>query len=279
MGRPDGIKVRNLPTYRQMMPFFLRTKQEALITWGSDVNAQPGLEFAERMSEEYGIKVTYFHLVLHSIFKSFHAFPEVNRFTKGGRIWQRNGIWFSFSVKKEMSTKGSISIVKREFKPDFTLLDTVKAARKDISRARKKDHKDEGEKEAAGYLWFPAFLIKLGYPFYKFMDEYGLFTKNYMEREVLYASAFIANVGSLGLSPPYHHLYEVGTINQFVAMGKIEEKPILENGEVVIRKMCPLTVSIDERATDGYYYYKAFEYFKEQLENPEKLLEPAEILG
>ena len=131
MARPDGKVVRNLPTYRRMMPYFLRHKYESLYYWEYEFDAEPGLAFAERMSGEYGEKVTLFHLFLHSLLKTFAKYPGVNRFAKGGKIYDRHGIWFSFSVKKEFSTEGKVSIVKREFKPEFSLLDTIKTARKE----------------------------------------------------------------------------------------------------------------------------------------------------
>ncbi|MGA1866043.1 MAG: hypothetical protein ACMUFK_01100 [Thermoplasmatota archaeon] len=275
MGRPDGTVVRNLPTYRRMMPYFLKHKYMSLYYWDHEFLAEPGLAFAERMSREYDEKVTYFHLFLHSLLKTFYAYPGVNRFVKGGKIYDRKGIYFSFSVKKEMTKEAKISIVKKEFKPQFTLLDTVKATRKEVKEVRS-GKKDEGEKEAKRFLVFPGFLIKIAYPFYKFMDEYGLFTRNFIEKEVLNSSAFIANLGSFDCDAVFHHLYEVGTITNFYSIGAIREKVVAENGIPVVRKVCPVRATVDERGEDGFYYFKAFEYFRIQLEEPENLLKPCE---
>ncbi|MBN1390720.1 MAG: hypothetical protein JXA22_08780 [Candidatus Thermoplasmatota archaeon] len=275
MGRPDGTVVRNLPTYRRMMPYFLKHKYESLYFWDHDILAGPGMAFAERMSSEYGERVTFFHLFLHSLLKTFHAFPGVNRFVKGGKVYDRKGIYFSFSVKKEMTREAKVSVVKREFRPEFTLLDTVRAARKEVKEVRS-GKKDEGEKEAKGYLVFPGFLIRIGFPFYRFMDEHGLFTRRYMEKEVLYSSAFIANVGSFNSDPVFHHLYEIGTITNFYSLGTIGEKVVVENGIPVVRTVCPVRATVDERGEDGFYYFKAFEYFIGQIEEPENLLKPCE---
>ncbi|MBN1540188.1 MAG: hypothetical protein JW939_08605 [Candidatus Thermoplasmatota archaeon] len=275
MGRPDGTVVRDLPTYRRMMPYFMKHKYESLYFWDHDILAEPGIAFAERMSMEYGEKVTYFHLFLHSLLKVFYAYPGINRFVKGGKIYDRKGIYFSFSVKKEMTKEAKISVVKKEFKPEFTLLDTVKATRKEVREVRS-GKKDQGEKEAKRFLIFRGFLIKVAYPFYRFMDEYGLFSKKYMEKEVLYSSAFIANLGSFNCDPVFHHMYEVGTITNFYSLGAIKEKVVAENGMPVVRKVCPVRATVDERGEDGFYYFKAFEYFIKQIEEPENLLKPCE---
>jgi hypothetical protein len=232
MGRPDGKVVKNLPEYRRMMPYFLRHKYESLYYWDYDFDTEKSDDFLERMSEEYGMRVTYFHLVLHSLMKTYVKYPRVNRFVKAGKIFQRDRIWFSFSIKKEMSTEAKVSIVKREFKPDFTLKDTVKAAKKD-TKMGKAGKGDKGEKEAKNYLRFPGPIIRLGY-------------------------------------------YEIGTIGVFIVVGAFVDKVVPEDGKPVIKRICPFKVTVDERSEDGFYFFKAFEYFRHQLENPEKLLEPAE---
>lgn len=277
MGRPDGKVVKELPEYRRMMPYFLRRKYESLYYWESHVDAEKSEAFRERMSEEYGMKVTFFHLALHALFKTYVAFPRVNRFVKAGKIYQRDRIWISFSIKKEMTKEAKVSVVKREFKPGFTLKDTIKAARKD-TKLGKTEKGDKGEKEAKNYLRFPGFIIRLAFPFYKFMDEHGLFTKKYMENEVLYSSVFLNNVGAFGANPAYHHLYEIGTIGVFIIMGAVTDKVVPVNGKPIVKKVCPFMITIDERTEDGFYFFRAFEYFKEQLEDPEQLLEPAALV-
>lgn len=278
MGRPDGVRVKNVPSYRRIMPVFMRSKTDAMIQYSLDLKAEKLLEFVDRMRDEYGQRVTLTHLVLHSLFKTHYAFPEVNRFIKAKVLWQRKGIWLSFSVKKEFSTKASLSIIKREFKEDFTLLDTIKAATRDIRDGRDKKKKDQAEKESNLYLWIPNFIKTLLFPFYRLFDEYGLFSRSYIEKDPLYASAFLANVGAFDADTGYHHLYELGTISTFVVMGKVKKMPVVEDDEIVIRSIIPFKASSDERICDGYYYYQALEYFRDQLENPEKLLEPAELV-
>ncbi len=278
MGRSDGIKVKDLPNYRKIMPFFMRTKHESLIYYALDIPAESSIDFASRISEEYGMRVTPFHLVLHSLFKTHIAYPDLNRFVKGGVLWQRKGIWFSFSIKKEFNTKSSISIVKREFKPDFTLKDTVQAATKGTREGRDKNKKDQAEKESGLYTWIPAWIKKSLYPVYKFMDEYDLFSASYTRKDPLYATLFIANVGAFDAETGYHHLYELGTIPMFIVLGKVRKKPWVEGEKVVPRYTIPLKVTADERVVDGFYYYRALDYFRDQLLEPDKLLEAPKLV-
>ena len=279
MGRSDGVRVKGVPSYRRIMPFFMKTKQDSLINYTVDVDAKNIQDFADRMSEEYGVNVTIFHLVLHSLFKTHIAYPDLNRFVKASVLWQRIGIWFSFSVKKEFRTGSPISILKREFKSDFTLKDTVMATRRDTREGRDLKKKDQAEKESNMFLWMPAPILKTLYPIYKFMDEYGLLPDSITGTDPLYASAFIANVGAFDADTGYHHLYELGTIPMFIVLGNLKKIPVVENDEVVSRLVLPFKVSADERVVDGFYYYHAMDYFREQMEDPEKLLEPAKLVS
>lgn len=278
MGRSDGTRVKNVPNYRKIMPFFMREKKDSLITYSPEIPADSAIKFAEKMSKEYGMRVTPFHLVLHSLYKTHVAFPQLNRFVKGGVLWQRKGIWFSFSIKKEFNTKSSISIVKREFKDGFTLKDTVMAARKDTKDGRDMKKRDQADKEAGLYNWIPAIIKKSLYPIYKFMDEYDFLPASYTRKDPLYASVFLANVGAFDAKPGYHHLYELGTIPMFLVIGKITKVPWVEDDKVVPKLVIPIKGQADERVVDGFYYYRALDYFRDQLLYPERLLEPPELV-
>ena len=121
-------------------------------------------------------------------------------------------------------------------------------------------------------------MIRTAYPFYKFMDEHGLMTASYMRKEPLYSSAFFANVGTFEMDAGYHHLYEVGTTSIFMVVGYIKDQAVTENGRVVCRPVFPIKVTVDERMEDGFYLGRCMKYFVDGLENPEKLLAPAELV-
>lgn len=66
-----------------------------------------------------------------------------------------------------------------------------------------------------------------------------------------------------------------------LGMHKIEDRPIAENGQVIIRPMMYLALSYDHRIIDGKESVSFLVSVKDYLENPEKLLlgeDPTEIL-
>jgi pyruvate dehydrogenase E2 component (dihydrolipoamide acetyltransferase) len=80
----------------------------------------------------------------------------------------------------------------------------------------------------------------------------------------------LSNLGMFGLeefvaiiNPP-----EAGIL----AVGKIEDTPVAENGGVVIRPVMKLTLTYDHRVVDGAPAAQFLSRIKEYLENPFKLL-------
>jgi len=80
----------------------------------------------------------------------------------------------------------------------------------------------------------------------------------------------VTNVGSLGgtMSTPMINYPEVAILG----MGKLEPKPVVRNGEIVIRKMLPLFLTFDHRAVDGADAARFIRTIMSFLENPLNLL-------
>jgi 2-oxoglutarate dehydrogenase E2 component (dihydrolipoamide succinyltransferase) len=57
-----------------------------------------------------------------------------------------------------------------------------------------------------------------------------------------------------------------------LGMNKIEERPVVENGQVVIRPMMYVALSYDHRIIDGKESVSFLKTIKELLEDPSRLL-------
>ena len=83
------------------------------------------------------------------------------------------------------------------------------------------------------------------------LDYHNCLPGAFINADVMYTSGFIANLGSLKMKAGYHHLYEWGTCPLFLMFGKIEDRAMVEEGEVVARKVLHIRFSFDERVDDG----------------------------
>jgi pyruvate/2-oxoglutarate dehydrogenase complex dihydrolipoamide acyltransferase (E2) component len=107
------------------------------------------------------------------------------------------------------------------------------------------------------------------------LDRWGMLPRALHRVSPFHTSVFITDLGSLGIAPIYHHLYEFGTTSVFLAFGAKERERVLDDeGKVVVRKTVGLKVVSDERIADGYDYVAAFKFFTRLFRHPEVLETP-----
>jgi pyruvate dehydrogenase E2 component (dihydrolipoamide acetyltransferase) len=80
----------------------------------------------------------------------------------------------------------------------------------------------------------------------------------------------LSNFGAIGgiFATPMLHLPEVAILG----VGKLLQKPVVHNGEVVIRTMLPLSLTFDHRALDGAEAQRFLNEFIAYLANPARLV-------
>jgi hypothetical protein len=115
-------------------------------------------------------------------------------------------------------------------------------------------------------------VLRLGVRVVRRLDAWGLLPASFSADDPLYASAFVANLGSVGLDAAYHHLYEYGTIPIFVTLGRLHRAPLVRaDGSLGIREVFTLRYTYDERIEDGFYAARALERLQALLETPAQL--------
>jgi pyruvate dehydrogenase E2 component (dihydrolipoamide acetyltransferase) len=66
-----------------------------------------------------------------------------------------------------------------------------------------------------------------------------------------FGSFVISDIGSHGLKTGMTGLMPAAKVPAVIVLGKIEEKPVVRKGEIVVRTMLPLTGTFDHRILDG----------------------------
>ena len=98
-----------------------------------------------------------------------------------------------------------------------------------------------------------------------------------LEISPFHGSMILTDLGSLGIPPIYHHIYNFGTLPVFLAFGaKRRAVELDKEGKPVERKYIDYKVVTDERIVDGFYYATAFKYLKYYMKNPAALELPPE---
>ena len=119
----------------------------------------------------------------------------------------------------------------------------------------------------------PKFITTFIFFVLRIIDHFGFLSKGFIDDNPLFVSAYVTNVGSIGLDAPFHHMYEWGTTSLFSSLGKMQKDYIIdkEKEELKITDTVNISFTIDERIADGIYMAKALNDFKKYMENPELL--------
>jgi hypothetical protein len=269
--RPDGVVAERVPLVRRFMPFIMRRRNESLVWFEQDVEVDAALGFAERFSREHGVRLTFFRLVLRSIARVLDEFPRLNRYVVGRRLYQRTDVAISFSGKEAFEADAPLYVRKRVFPPGETLVEMTRSLG-DSVRSGRAGEKTASDKEVSLLARLPRLAIDGVVTAGRWLDYFNLLPAGMIVDDPLYASAFVANLGSVGITGAYHHLYEHGTIPVFVVVGAYRPAVVVsERGEPVVRRVSTLKYTYDERVEDGFYCARAVTRMKELLERPESL--------
>src|ERR1044071_7911199 len=96
--RPDADRVKGLAPTRAILPFIFPTRTESQVFFEVLLDAKPAREFvAAARPASSSVRITFLHLVLAACARALHERPRLNRFVSNGRVYQRRGIWLSFS--------------------------------------------------------------------------------------------------------------------------------------------------------------------------------------
>lgn len=265
--RADGTLVKRVPAYRRIMPFLMKTRTESAVYFDLDVDLTETEEFLKRFNALHSTDATLFHLILWSSVRTLATHPRLNRFIAGGKLWQRKGIWLSYSAKKRLDNDSPVVVIKRRFDPDLSLRELQQDMLPQL-REHRSDRPSYVDREMGVLLKLPALGLRAMVGLGRVADRVGLLPSAFIERDPLYSSFFVANLGSVGLDAAYHHLYEYGTIPIFCVIGKTQMAPKVVDGQVVPRRTVTLRFTYDERVEDGLYASRALRTLQECLEHP-----------
>jgi hypothetical protein len=263
--RPDATLVRDLSPIRRFMPFVSPRRNDSLVYFEHEVDVEAALAFAAERSRvrDAARPVTLFHLVLRAISLVLAERPRLNRFTAGGRIWQRDGVWITFSAKLRIEDGAPVITVKRRIDPEAGLDALVDRVLGGLGEGRS-GAPSTSDREVGLLLRLPVPLIRSALGLARAADAFGLLPRAMIDSDPMFCSVFVANLGSVGLDAGFHHLWEYGSCPIFCVIGRVRPGP-------AGRRVVTLKWTYDERVEDGLYCARSLERLRELLENPDKL--------
>ncbi len=275
--RADGRKVRTLIPMHRLMPYIMPTRNDAMNMFAESFDVTRVDAFCRKKVKEGYTNFGFLHVLIAAYVRTISQYPAVNRFVSGQKIYSRNDIEVVMVVKKEMSTDSPDTCIKVVFSPEDTIDQVYEKFNATVQSVVGNTDESSFDKLAKVINYIPGLLLRWTVKLLNFLDYFGLLPRFLTKLSPFHGSLIVTSMGSLGIKPIYHHIYNFGNLPVFIAYGKKRtEKTVNSDGETVSKKFIDIKVVTDERICDGYYFANAFKQLKRYVEDPERLTVPPE---
>lgn len=275
--RYDGRRIRTLDPFYKIIPYIMKTRIDAQNYFEDKMEISGTEAFIIKKRKETDERIAFLHVIIAAMVRVISQKPALNRFVAGQKIFARNEILISFVIKKQFDESTPETVVKVKFSPEDTFMDVVRKVNKAIEENRSVGTKNGSDKLAKLIMSIPGQLVRFLVWVLRSLDYMGLMPKIINRLSPFHTSVFITDLGSVGIQPVYHHLYDFGTTSNFVAFGiKMKEKVLNSDNQVVNKKYVRVCVVTDERIADGHFFASAFKLYRNLIKNPELLDSPPE---
>lgn len=278
--RPDGYRLRSLQPMSKVSPYIMPNRSGASVYFHESIEITEAENYI-RKKRNQGLKnFGFMHLLLAAYVRVISQRPQANRFLSGQRVYSHgDDIVVNLTIKREMTLEAEETIVKMHFTPTDTADDIYYKLQKLIEENKEVNPDSNFDNTARIFNYIPGLVLKFAIWFLKLLDYFGLLPKKLIEVSPFHGSMFITSMGSLGVPPVFHHLYDFGNIPVFLSFGaKYKKTELKPDGTPVQKKYIDYNIVCDERICDGFYLASSFKLFKTYFRNPHILDEkPATV--
>lgn len=277
--RLDGRRVHDMPAMSKLVPFFMQTRT-ARSNHIADTIEITNLEKYVKHKRKDGLKhFGLTHVLLAAYARMVSEYPAVNRFVAGQKVFHAYDLAVNMVVKKEMNKNSPDSSIKVSLDP----ADTAEMVYEKFDAALEKAKEpgiSNGFDAAAGALeLIPGVVLAFICTLLRALDYCGIMPMFLNHVSPFHGSLFITSMGSLGIPPIYHHLYNFGTVPVFIAFGhKYTKYELNKDGVAEPHKYMDYKIVVDEGICDGFYYAQALKKFRYLMNHPELLDNPPETI-
>jgi hypothetical protein len=270
--RSDGRRLRKRTPIEQISPYLMKNRIGSQNLIWDEIEIDDIERYIREKRNGGLIRFGFMHVLAAAYVRTVSQRPGINRFISGQRLFSRNNIEIAMTVKRELTEEADDSIIKVVFGPTDTAIDVYKKFDSNFLEALDPENETGFEKAARILGHFPGLILKPAVWLLNVMDYLGILPRSLLEISPFHGSFCITSMGSLGIPPVFHHLYDFGNIPIFCAFGaKKSRYEMQKTGLVSQIRYIDITFVTDERICDGFYFASALKLFKRYLKNPYSL--------
>ena len=259
------------------MSHVLKNRTDCEVCFQDTFDATEVVKFLEAKNLQHeNYKTTIFHCILTAVARMVKERPLMNRFVQGRRFYERYGISLAFVAKRRFKDGADEAMMFMDVTDEDTLDSISHRVYGDVQEVRKSEHSTggiDGIMDFLAKLPRPLLMFVLG--IIKVLDFWGINPDFLTDGDPNYSSVFLANLGSIQCPSVYHHLNNYGTNSIMITVGTLrKEQRSMPDGTMQMRDVVDISVTIDERIADGFYFARSLKLIRHILANPELLDRP-----
>ena len=276
--RTDGRRVRSLPPMAQVSPYIMVTRNTSTNYFTDSFELSHIERYVRQKRREGYTNFGVMHVLLAAYVRALARYPGLNRFLAGQKVYTHgDDVQFCMTIKKEMSSDSPDTVIKVHLSPKDTAMDVYNKVNAEIEKVKNTPLDSNFDNTAHVLTLIPGVFLKFTVWLLRTLDYFGMLPQFLLEVSPFHGSVFFTSMGSLGIPPIYHHLYDFGNLPVFGSFGcKRRSLEVQEDGTVVQKKYIDFKFTMDERIVDGFYYAAFFKHYKRIILHPEVLDNPPE---
>ncbi|RMD83518.1 MAG: 2-oxo acid dehydrogenase [Candidatus Dadabacteria bacterium] len=251
MGRKRFERAKELSTWRRIALHLWNHPRDPTVYGNLEINMRTACEYLRQVNELHrGAKVTVTHLVAKAIARALAEHPEANAIVARRRIYYRRSV----DVFCQVATAGGkdLSGVKISNVDRKKITEIADELHDRVERLRRgRDSSSERAKRTILRVPHPLLgtVIRaaefLSYDLRLDLSRFGI-------EQDQFGSAMVSNVGGFGLSHGLAPLVPATRTPIVLLVGKIEDRPVVEDGRLSIAPCLTIGCTFDHRLIDGY---------------------------
>lgn len=264
----------SISTYRKIAAVAWDAPSDPHVYGSLEIRCEALEAWVARKREETGLRITVMHAVTRALAMVMKRHPSLNCFVRWGSLVQREDIDIFVQVVVEDAEhigKADLSGVKLK---NVDTMDVPTIARSIQERAAKiRGGQDEDFEATKNNLTLvPGIVLRHLLRFIAFL-QYNL---NISPRFVgappdPFGGAMVTNVGVFGITRGYAPFFPPARSSLILTLGAIEEKALVEDGNIRVGRVLHLNGTFDHRVCDGYHAGVVAREVRALLEHPERL--------
>lgn len=270
MSRKYWKPLSHLSSWRKISVGMWGRPADPTIYGHEEIDVHELLPYLEELSEVTGERITLTTYIIKIIADIFARYPDLNTVVIANRVMRREHInmFVQVAIPGQRVNEADLSGVKLR---DVDQQDFVDIARSLRQRAQKVRNGQDAEMEQTKSMIdkVPPILLPLvvrlvdilTYVVPIDLDALGI-------RSDPFGSAMVSSVGQFDIIQGFAPLVPASRCPLVAIPGKVHEAPKVVDGQIVARKCCTISFTLDHRCYDGYQIGLIASAFRSMLNHP-----------